>query len=76
MKMKFKITYKWEDEIDFENYDFGYNSEEAMKNYEQRAIEDYYSRLNSRAWNILPSDSKSEFIINWEDGKITECLTE
>ena len=74
--MKFKITYKWEDEIDFENYDFGYNSEEAMKNYEQRAIEDYYNRLNSRAWNILPPDSKSEFIINWEDGKITECLTE
>lgn len=49
MKMKFKITYEWEDEIDFENYNPDYTPEEAMKNYEQQVIEDDYGRLNSRA---------------------------
>lgn len=75
MKMKFKITYEWEDEIDFENYDPDCTSEEAMENYEQWVIEDYYNRLNSRAWNILPSETEGEFVINWEDGRITRCIT-
>lgn len=74
--MKFKITYEWENEIDFKNYDPGYTPEEAMENYEQWVIEDCYDRLNSRAWNILPSGLKCEFIINWEDGRVTKCLTE
>ena len=76
MKMKFKITYEWEDEIDFENYNPDYTPEEAMKNYEQQVIEDDYGRLNSRAQNIFPQSLKSEFIINWEDGKVTKCSTE
>ena len=76
MKMKFKITYEWENEIDFENYDPDYTPEEAMEYYEQCIIEDDYGRLNSRAWNILPSGLKSEFIINWEDGRVTKCSTE
>lgn len=76
MKMKFKITYEWENEIDFENYNSGDTSEEAMDIYEQRAIEDYYSKLNDHAWNILPSGLKGEFIINWGDGAVTKCSTE
>ena len=76
MKMKFKITYEWENEIDFENYAPGYTAEEAMEDYEQWVIEDCYNRLNDRAWNILPTVLKGEFIINWEDGRITRCSTE
>ena len=75
MKMKFKITYEWENEIDFEDYDPDYTPEKAMENYEQWVIEEYYNRLNSRAWNILPSGIEGEFIINWEDGRITRCLS-
>jgi hypothetical protein len=75
MKMKFKITYEWENEMDFEDYGPDYTLEEAMECYEQQVIEDYYGRLNSRAWNILPSEAEGEFIINWEDGRITRCIT-
>ena len=75
MKMRFKITYEWDDEIDFENYDPGYTQEEAMENFEQCVIEDCYNRLNDRAWNILPSEAEGEFIINWEDGRVTRCIT-
>lgn len=76
MKMKFNITYEWENEIDFEDYDPNYTPQEAMKNFEEWTIDEYYERLNTRAENILPSGLKSTFTINWEDGKVTKLLTE
>lgn len=76
MKMKFNITYEWEKEIDFEDYDPNYTPQEAMKNFEEWTIDEYYERLNTRAWNILPSGLKSTFTINWENGKVTKLLTE
>ena len=76
MKMKFKITYEWENEIDFENYAPGYTAEEAMEDYEQWIVEECYDRLNEYAWSILPSGLKGEFIIDWADGGVTKCSTE
>jgi hypothetical protein len=76
MKMKFNITYEWEEEIDFEDYDLNYTPQEAMKNFEEWTIDEYYERLNTRAYNILPSGLKSTFTINWEDGRVTKLLTE
>lgn len=76
MKMKFKITYEWDEEIDFEDYDPDCTPQEAMKNFEEWTIDEYYERLNTRAGNILPSGLKSTFTINWEDGRVTILLTE
>lgn len=74
MKMKFNITYEWKTEMDFEDYDPNYTPEEAMKNYKEWTIDEYYERLNTHAENILPSGLKSAFTINWEDGRITKLL--
>lgn len=76
MKIKFKITYEWKDEIDFEDYDPDCTSQEAMQNFEEWAIDEYYERLNTRAVNILPSKLKSTFTINWGDWRITILFTE
>lgn len=76
MKMKFKIIYEWEDEIDFNNYDsLAQSAEEARENYSIWQLEDHYARLNARADNILP-EYKSEFTIEYEDGKRDRWITE
>ena len=69
--MKFKITYEWEEEIDFEDFDPDCTPQEAMKNFEEWTIDEYYERLNTRAGNILPSKLKRLSLLI---GKMEELL--
>lgn len=68
MKIKCSILYEWEDDIDFVNEDPPRTAEEARECYSECMAEDCYGRLSARADNILP-DYRSEFVIEYEDGK-------
>ena len=75
MKVKFKITYEWEDEQDFNDDSLGISSEEQREVYNECMIDDY-SALTERAFNILPGCEKAELLIEYEDGRKTKLITE
>jgi len=55
MKVKHTITFEFEDEINFDDYDSFSTINEIKDYYSEWCLDDWYGRLEARAANILLS---------------------
>ena len=75
MKVKHTITFKFEDNIDFKDYDPSKTPKENREYYSEWCLDELYGRLDTRAEKIL-SEYTGVYTIEYEDGKKYKYLTE
>ena len=78
MKVKIKITYEMEDELNLEERqaeDPEATIEDIKNNQCEWICDELYGRMETRAGNVLLSGYQSDCIIEFEDGTRSSYLT-
>ena len=78
MKVKIKITYEMEDDLNLEERlkeDHDLTLEDIKYDYCEWILDELYGRMETRAANVLLSDYQSKCLIEFEDGTRSSYLT-